>query len=103
MTKLQKVVIEVGGKKLEFTPEEAKELKAILSDLFGGERVVERIRERDYWHWWQPYIRYDTQPIFTTSTWSNTDGQPRSLSGSAWSVGASPESGTVFLSSNVSK
>ena len=38
--KLAKIVIEVSGKKIEFTPEEAKELKMILADMFGGERTV---------------------------------------------------------------
>ena len=88
MTKLTKVVIEVGGKKLEFTPEEAKELKTILSDLFGGERIVERIIEKDYWHWWQPYI--------TTYNYSD---RVDTIYGNSWSVNSNTENGTVSINS----
>lgn len=99
MTKLQKVVIEVGGKKLEFSPEEAKELKAILSDLFGGKRVVERVIERDYWHWWRPYISYNNKPQWVT--YAVGTGEPTSgylsLSGSSWSVSTGASDGTVYL------
>lgn len=37
---IAKVTINLGDKTLELTPDEAKELKHILSELFGSERVV---------------------------------------------------------------
>jgi len=37
--KIEKIVLEIGDKKVELSPEEAEELKALLSDLFDGERM----------------------------------------------------------------
>lgn len=46
---IEKIVFNVHGKKLELTSEEAKELKQILSDLFGETKVVHE------WHTWPHY------------------------------------------------
>jgi len=37
MSKVTKIVLEVGNKEIELTVKEAKELKCVLSDLFGKE------------------------------------------------------------------
>lgn len=57
--KIEKIVLEIGDKKVELTPEEAEELKALLSDLFDGERIksspalysstINAYRSRKYW------------------------------------------------------
>lgn len=54
---LKKLVLEVGKKTIELTPTEARELKAILTDLFGGEKTVfvpqvikEIVDRRPYWY-----------------------------------------------------
>lgn len=39
-TSIQKIVFDVRGKRLELSADEAKELKQILSDLFGETKVV---------------------------------------------------------------
>jgi len=111
MTSLKKITIEVGGKKLDFTPEEAKELKTILSDLFGGDKVIERVIERNRWHWWGPYITYTSNnyngtvpnrpQIGTTINVPYSSGDHNitySATGKNWSVQASPQSGYVSIS-----
>jgi hypothetical protein len=62
-TKITKIVLEVGGKKLEFTTDEAKELKSILTELFGGERTV----YVDRWHW--PYYHATTPVPYHGTVW----------------------------------
>ncbi len=46
---IKKIVFNVGGKTLELSKDEAKELKDILSDLFGEIKYVDR------WHYHWPY------------------------------------------------
>ena len=94
MTELKKIIIEVAGKRLEFTPEEAKELKSILSDLFGGERIVERIIEKDYWHWWRPY---------TTLYDYNSTNQTSVTTGTSWSVQGTPNLDSIAIYSLTNK
>jgi hypothetical protein len=65
MTELTKIVIDLEEQKIELTPEQAKELKEILNDLFGEKvvtkEIVERIieRPRRYWYYeWYPNGTY---------------------------------------------
>ena len=37
--KIEKIVLKLGAKKIELSPEEAKELKSILEELFGKDKV----------------------------------------------------------------
>ena len=72
---LKKLVVKIHGKELILTPQEAKELKAILDGLFEESKKVEReiiiqpygypvpYREVIYikpweWHYTYPYITY---------------------------------------------
>ncbi len=106
--KLAKIVIEVSGKKIEFTPEEAKELKMILADMFGGEKTVYVNNYPNNWHW--PWY-------WSGTTWCYNSGllgsgitgnvmdqvanqgslQSYATSGTNWS--ASLNNGTVTISS----
>ncbi len=45
---IEKIVFNVRGKKLELTSEEAKELKQILSDLFGETKVIHEYLTQPY-------------------------------------------------------
>ena len=57
--KISKLCLEIGGKKIELTMKQAKELKDVLNDTFGGE---DTIIYRDRWHqpyqYWQPNTWY---------------------------------------------
>ena len=68
--KINKIVIEVAGKKLEFTPDEAKELKTILADLFGGEKVTYVDRWHGYWPWYQGYPYYGNTILCGTTNYA---------------------------------
>lgn len=63
--KVTKIVINVGGKEVEFTPEEAKELTKILSDMFGE-------KDNIYVPYSVPY--YPPYPHVWWSVGYNTDG-----------------------------
>ena len=64
MATIEKIVLEIGGKKIELTLEEAKSLMNILADAFGDKTKIMEI-ERDRWY---PY-RYP----YWTITWCGTD------------------------------
>ncbi len=86
VVELKKLVIKIGDKELELTPEEAKTLKQVLSDLFEeSEKIVEKIYVQPYPYfpitvfspqviyiepqkWAYPYITYGT----ITTTTGNT-------------------------------
>lgn len=77
-TELKKLVIEVGGKKLEFTPAEAKELKNILADLFGADKTT-HVHHYDHNWWNRPYYYCSTGTLNTggsigCTTSSNSNG-----------------------------
>ena len=55
--KISKLCLEIGGKKIELTMKQAKELSEVLNDTFGGKEVVFRDR------WYQPY---PYQPFYST-------------------------------------
>ena len=70
---IEKIVFNVRGKKLELTSEEAKELKQILSDLFGETKVVHEHHSYPYHHWTWPYI-WCSSGITYTGTLSSMAG-----------------------------
>lgn len=86
-TKISKIVIEVAGKKLEFTPDEAKELKGILADLFGGKEYHTVYVDR--WHNWpwynQPYYGSLGGSSIHYCQQSALSGQQSALSGGSYS------------------
>jgi hypothetical protein len=47
MAEITKIVFKINEKEIEMSVEEAKELKCILSDMFGGDkiRVIERYHD----------------------------------------------------------
>jgi len=74
-TKIDKIVLKIGKNVVELSPDEAKELKDMLNELYGGEQVkyipspytiYPRWIYSDPWE----YTRW-TPPIIT---WGNTDG-----------------------------
>ena len=75
---IEKIVFNVRGKKLELTSDEAKELKQILSDLFGETKVIHEWRPEPYrWNW--PYVTWtgltaytDTSSAFTNNASTDT-------------------------------
>ena len=86
---VSKVVIQLGEKEATLTVGQAKELRDALNALLG-EKVVEKIVERDHWYPYQPYIysKYwtvtvgDQPQIYgtTTGTYANTGDYTIALS-----------------------
>ena len=72
---IEKIVFNVRGKKLELSSDEAKELKQILSDLFGETKVV---------HEWHNQYVYPPRPYQYWGTFwgSQTLGQSQSYNAS---------------------
>lgn len=52
---VSKVVIQMGNKEATLTVEQARELREALNALLG-EKVVERVVERDRWYPYTPYV-----------------------------------------------
>jgi hypothetical protein len=57
-TSIEKIVFNVRGKSLELTQEEAKELKQILSDLFGETKVVHEWHTSPSYPYRWPYVTW---------------------------------------------
>jgi hypothetical protein len=71
---VKKIVLNIDGKEISLTMEQAKKLKDILSELFGKEIIKEVIREINY----PPVYIYPqpatTNPIFCgMGTYSSND------------------------------
>ena len=60
---IKKIVLDLGGKEVTLTPEQAKNLKTALDDLFGKE-IVKEIHHHDYqpYHWYWDHVPYYQQP-----------------------------------------
>lgn len=55
---IERMILDVGGKKIELTTDQAKKLHAALDELFGAKDCPSPIYiERDPWRW--PYRRYE--------------------------------------------
>ena len=66
---IKKIELDLGGKKVSLTPEQAKNLKAALDELFGKEviREIHEIHEHhDDYPWSLPVPPY--QPIWWSTT-----------------------------------
>lgn len=58
---IKKIVLDLGRKQVELTPEQCKKLKAALDEMFGKE-VVREVHHHDYWPYrW--YWYWDRSPI----------------------------------------
>ena len=62
--KISKLCLEIGGKKIELTMKQAKELKDVLNDTFGESEVI----FRDRWHY--PHT-YPSNPNYWYTTCSS--------------------------------
>jgi hypothetical protein len=71
---IKKIVFNVNGKTLELSKDEAKELKDILSDLFGEKETV----YVDRWHPTYPSWRY---PHWTYMAGGTLAGQSGTMTG----------------------
>lgn len=49
-TKVVRITINVAGKEIDFTPDEAKELKRVLQNIYPDPVSIPYVIERD--HWW---------------------------------------------------
>jgi len=65
--KISKLVLEIGGKKIELSMKQAKELQEVLNDSFGDTEVVFRDR------WYSNYHYYPGLMGNTTTTISPAD------------------------------
>lgn len=81
--KIQNINIKIGDKTLSLSPDDARELKDILNNLLGGEKVVEKEVVK-----WYPYS-YPQWYVTSPNIWK-PDYQP------SWTVTCS-SAGTVNL------
>ncbi len=65
---IKKIVFNVNGKTLELTKDEAKELKDILSDLFGEKETVVVDRWHHSYPWHYPHWTYTSSAIGQSGT-----------------------------------
>jgi hypothetical protein len=66
---VKKIVLNINGKEISLSIEQAKKLKDILGELFGKEIIKEVIREINY-----PPIYVYPQPATITNPWVITCG-----------------------------
>ena len=57
---IKKIELDLGGKTVNLTPEQAKNLKDALDELFGKEVIREIVHERDY----TPVPYMPTEPYY---------------------------------------
>jgi hypothetical protein len=67
---IKKIVFNVNGKTLELSTDEAKELKSILSDLFGEKETVYVDRWHHSYPWSYPHWTYTSSCIGQSGTLS---------------------------------
>ena len=79
-TVVKKIVLQVRGKEISLTVEEAKELKQILADMFGKEVII---HERTYpWLPW-PYINIP-YTVWGVTTSTTTETITTNATGTVW-------------------
>lgn len=80
--KIEKIVVDMHGSKLELTPNQAKELRDILCEMFGGKVVTER---HDHHHWpyqnwyWNPMTYTAPSPIISGSICASATGSANQI------------------------
>lgn len=60
MSELKKIVLQIGEKEIELTPDEAKELKKVLGDLFGEDKTVFVPNPYPVYPYYRPYFTWGT-------------------------------------------
>lgn len=73
MARIDKIILDISGKKVELTEKQAKELKDVLADMFGGKEYVPYptyppTRPWDYDHWRRPIWYAGTSSYTICST-----------------------------------
>lgn len=86
MAKIEKITLTIGRKTVELTVDEAKQLKGILAELFGADKV--EYVTRDIHHYRDPYKIY---PLW----WGTTCGTNISLSCGTSAADAPVQTNTV--------
>ena len=74
---IKKIVLDLGGKEISLSPEQAKRLYELLDEMYGEHEVVKYRDWPIYIDRWKPYWRYP-EPYYTLcssdtssqSTWS---------------------------------
>lgn len=71
-TKVKSITLLLGKKEIELTPEECKELKAALDDLYPSpEKIVKEVHHHDWWNYPRsPYyysLKVGGGPEFTST------------------------------------
>lgn len=74
---VKKLVLNINGREISLTLDEAKELSEILGELFEEKtkvKIVEVEKEKRYWYpYTYPYtITYETKPNCELTYWSTT-------------------------------
>ena len=92
---VSKVVIQMGDKEATLTVEQAKELRDALNALLG-EKVIERVVEREHWH--NPYI-----PYIYPRYWTVTVGDPPGIYGTTTGTLTNTSGFTGYITSNNSE
>jgi len=68
--KVKRIVLNINGKEIPLTLDEAKELSKVLGEMFEEKTVVREV-VRDRWHY--PYVWYEySYPGYWTATVSST-------------------------------
>ena len=69
---IKKIELDLGGKKVELTPTQAKNLKEALDELFGKEVIREVVRDPMPYIPYYPYPRWEWQPnLWWGQTWAS--------------------------------
>lgn len=82
---IKKIVLQLSGKEVSLTPEEAKQLFEALGEMF--EKKVVHVYEPYRWYWTYPYYGYGGTTVMPTTTtsvpsvWMAGNGTTASLSG----------------------
>jgi len=74
--KISTITLEIGKKTIMLTVEQAKELRAVLGELLGADKITERVVDHYPYRWWGVY------PTSPNITWTNN----ATMSSQAYSV-----------------
>ena len=76
--KISTITLEIGKKTIMLTVEQAKELRAVLGELLGADKITERVVDHYPYPWWGVY------PTSPNIPWTNTSNA--TMSSQAYSV-----------------
>ena len=75
---IKKIVLDLGKKQVELTPEQARKLKDALDEMFGKE-VIKEVCHHNYWRWYPP-LWYSCGDYTTTNQSYNRVSSDSSVS-----------------------